>query len=225
MLVINIQSSVATKEDEEMDNSKVDTEDMCADTSNSTTSNTVLHNTLNCAGFPLYTSDECENSTNAGSSSSSSSSSNAAEKLLNSARRDTIKNTLYDMLNRMFPDGVQTLQQVKSLRPGEILNNRTGKVTYQVKQNQDVIKLSQGDKHASVLTKSKFEENQKLREKVALLKQKMAMERTKKKAQRGAGYSPCGWLEKSLQKHSQSIPVVQKRQGYCGLRRGFLLTD
>ena len=202
-----------------MDNSGVDTEDMC---DAQATSNTVLPNTLNCTGFPLYTSDGIDNSAELNSRSSSSSS---GERLLNSARRDTIKNTLYDMLNRMFPDGIQTLQQVKSLRPGEILNNRTGKITYQVKQNQ--IRLSQADKHASVLTKSKFEENQKLREKVALLKQKMTMERTKKKAQRGAGYSPCGWLEKSLQKHSQSVPIVhvQKRQGYCGLKRGFLLTD
>ena len=219
MVVINIQSSVTTKEDEDMDNSGVDTEDMC---DAQATSNTVLPNTLNCTGFPLYTSDGIDNSAELNSRSSSSSS---GERLLNSARRDTIKNTLYDMLNRMFPDGIQTLQQVKSLRPGEILNNRTGKITYQVKQNQ--IRLSQADKHASVLTKSKFEENQKLREKVALLKQKMTMERTKKKAQRGAGYSPCGWLEKSLQKHSQSVPIVhvQKRQGYCGLKRGFLLTD
>ena len=221
MLVINIQSSLATKEDEEMGNSKVDTEDMC-DTQ--ATSNTVLPNTLNCTGFPLYTSGGCDNN---GESCSSSNSNTPAEKLISSTRRDTIKNTLYDMLNRMFPDGIQTLQQVKNLRPGEILNNKTGKITYQVKQNQDMIRLSQADKHASVLTKSKFEENQKLREKVALLKQKMTMERTKKKAQRGAGYSPCGWLEKSLQKHSQSVPIVhvQKRQGYCGLKRGFLLTD
>lgn len=215
MLVINIQSSLATKEDEEMDDSKVDMEDVC---DSSDTQSTVLPNTLNCTGFPLYT-DECE--------SAESCSDSPAEKLLNSTRRDTIKNTLYDMLNRMFPDGIQTLQQVKSLRPGEILNNKTGKVTYQVKKNQDVIKLSPAERHASVLTKSKFEENQKLREKVTLLKQKMAMERSKKKAQRGAGYSPCGWLEKSLQKHSQSLPTVhvQKRQGYCGLKRGFLLTD
>ena len=201
-----------------MDNSRVDTEDMC---DAQATSNTVLPNTLNCTGFPLYASDGCDNTECGGTASSS-------ERLLNSARRDTIKNTLYDMLNRMFPDGIQTLQQVKNLRPGEILNNKTGKVTYQVKQNQDMIKLNQVDKHASVLTKSKFEENQRLREKVALLKQKMTMERTKKKAQRGTGYSPCGWLEKSLQKHSQAaVPIVhvQKRQGYCGLKRGFLLTD
>lgn len=220
MLVINIQSSLATKEDEEMDNSKVDTEDMCDSTEAQTMPNSVLPNTLNCTGFPLY-ADEHDSS--AGSTSSSS---NPTDKLLNSTRRDTIKNTLYDMLNRMFPDGIQTLQQVKGLRPGEILNNKTGRVTYQVKQSQE-IKLSQADKHASVLTKSKFEENQKLREKVAILKQKMAMERSKKKAQRGTGHSPCGWLEKSLQKHSQSLPMVhvQKRQGYCGLKRGFLLTD
>ena len=219
MLVINIQSSLATKEDEEMDNSRLDTEDVC---DAQATSNTVLPNTLNCTGFPLYSSDGCDHS-----AESSSSSASPSERLLNLARRDTIKNTLYDMLNRMFPDGIQTLQQVKSLRPGEILNNKTGKVTYQVKQSQEMIKLSKADKHASVLTKSKFEENQRLREKVALLKQKMTMERTKKKAQRGAGYSPCGWLEKSLQKHSQAVPIVhvQKRQGYCGLKRGFLLTD
>ena len=213
MLVINIQSSVATKEDEEMDNSKVDMEDVC---DSHATSSTILPNTLNCSGFPLYTSDECD--------TTEASDISPADKLLNSARRDTFKNTLYEMLTRMFPDGVQTLQQVKNLRPGEILNNKTGKVTYQVKQNQDVRHV---DRHASVLTRSKFEENQRLREKVALLKQRMVMERAKKKTQRGGGHSPCGWLEKSLQKHSQSIPIVhvQKRQGYCGLKRGFLLTD
>ena len=219
MLVINIQSSLATKDDDDMDNSKVDTEDMSDSTvAQPAVSNNVLPNTLNCTGFPLYADD---------SDSSTGSSISPTEKLINSARRDTIKNTLYDMLSRMFPDGIQTFQQVKKLRPGEILNNKTGKVTYQVKQNQDMLKLSQADRHASILTKSKFEENQKLREKVALLKQKMAVERSKKKAQRGAGHSPCGWLEKSLQKHSQSSPLVhvQKRQGYCGLKRGFLLTD
>lgn len=219
MLVINIQSSLATKEDEEMDSSKVDSQDMCDSSEAQSMTNAVLPNTLNCSGFPLY----AEHDNTAGSSSGG----NTTEKLLISARRDTIRHTLYDMLSRMFPDGIQTLQQVKGLRPGEILNNRTGKVTYQVK-NQDMIKLSQADKQASVLTKSKFEENQKLREKVALLKQKMAMERLKKKAQRGAGHSPCGWLEESLQKHSQSAPPivhVQKRHGYCGLKRGFLLTD
>lgn len=221
MLVINIQTTLATRDDEEIDSSKVDSEDMCDSSDTATTSNTVLPNTLNCAGFPLY-ADEHENSTNTVPSSNHSD-----NKLMNSARRDTIKNTLYDMLNRMFPDGIQTLQQVRSLKPGEILSNRTGKVTYHIKQNQDMIKTSHADRHASVLTKSKFEENQKLREKVALLKQKMAMERSKKKAQRGSGHSPCGWLEKSLQKHSQSLPIVhvQKRQGYCGLKRGFLLTD
>ena len=221
MLVINIQSSLATKEDEEMDSSKVDSQEMCDSSEAQPMSNAVLPNTLNCTGFPLYT-DAHGNSTGSGGSD------NTTEKLLISARRDTIKHTLYEMLNRMFPDGIQTLQEVKGLRPGGILNNKTGKVTYQVKHNQDMIKLSQADKHASVLTKSKFEENQKLREKVALLKQKMAMERLKKKAQRGGGHSPCGWLEESLQKHSQCSPAlvhVKKRQGYCGLKRGFLLTD
>lgn len=215
MLVINIQGSLATKDDEDVDNSS---EEMCNPSDAKLTLNTVLPNTLNCTGFPLYTDDSVTGSNGNGS---------PTERQLSSTRRNTVKNTLYDMLNRMFPDGIQTLQQVKNLRPGEILNNKTGKVTYQVKQNQDVIRLSQVDRQASVLTKSKFEENQKLREKVILLKQKMAMERSKKKAQRGAGHSPCGWLEKSLQKHSQSIPVlhVQKRQGYCGLKRGFLLTD
>jgi len=222
MLVINVQSTTAAKNNDK--NMDIDSEDMCDSssdrTANDPSSSTPNNNTINCTGFPLYASEEDNRST------SVSSSERGSRDTVQSARRTIIKNTLCDVFSKIFPEGVHTLQNIKDMKAGDLLNSRNGEVTYELKQSKSKKHDDHFDKRASVLTKSKFEDNQRLREKVEHLRHKMATERARKKARRSNGASPCGWLEKSIQTYPpSSIPLQQQRQGYCGLKRGFLLAD
>jgi len=197
--------------------------DMCDSSSDRTdndpSSSAPNNNTINCTGFPLYASEDDITDANA------SSSERGLRDTVQNARRTIIKNTLCDMLSKIFPEGVHTLQSIKDMKAGNLLNTKNG-VTYELKQPRNKKHDEYFDKRASVLTKSKFEDNQRLREKVEHLRHKMATERVRKKARRSNGASPCGWLEKSIQTYPpSSIPSQSQRQGYCGLKRGFLLAD
>ena len=221
MLVINVQSTTAAKNNDK--NMDIDSEDMCDSssdrTANDPSSSTPYNNTINCTGFPLYASEEDNRSTDTCVSTSERGSRDTVQ----SARRTIIKNTLCDVFSKIFPEGVHTLRNIKDMKASNLLNSRNGEVTYELKQSKSRKHNDHSDKRASVLTKSKFE---RLREKVEHLRHKMATERARKKARRSSCASPCGWLEKSIQTYPpSSIPSQQQRQGYCGLKRGFLLAD
>ena len=78
---------------------------------------------------------------------------------------------------------------------------------------------------APLMSKSKFEENEQLKEKVASLKWKMQHQRALKLAKRKGEKSPCGWLEALDVSIPQEPPKPRKQTGFCGLKRGFLLAD
>jgi len=209
MLVINVQSSLGAER-----RAEEETEDTCDSNfdriSNTPSSSTPNNNTINCTGFPLYANEE-ENT--------------SEDPSLREAGRSIIKHTLCNMFNRLFPEGVHAVRNVKDLRAGDVLQTRNGGVTYELKPKNKK-RDDSADKRTSVLTKSKFEDNQKLREKVEHLRHKMATERARKKARRSSSASPCGWLERSIQTYPpSSISSQPKRPGYCGLKRGFLLAD
>jgi len=208
-----------------LDSVEEETDSMCDSSSDRTSydpsSSTPNNNTINCTGFPLYASEE----DNGGTDNIACSSQRGLRNTVQSARRTIIKNTLCDVFSKIFPEGVHTLRNIKDMKAGDLLNSRN-EVTYELTQSRSKKRGDHSDKRASVLTKSKFEDNQRLREKVEDLRHKMATERARKKARRSNGASPCGWLEKSIQTYPpSSIPSLQQRQGYCGLKRGFLLAD
>lgn len=74
-------------------------------------------------------------------------------------------------------------------------------------------------------TKSKLEEHEQLREKVARLKWKMQKQRAVKLAKRKGEKSPCGWMEALDVKFPEASLKPHKRTNFCGLKRGFLLAD
>lgn len=77
------------------------------------------------------------------------------------------------------------------------------------------------------LTQSKFEENETLRNKVAMLKWKMQHCRAERKAKRKRSDkpSPCGWMEAIDCDISTPPPKIRRKTGVCGFKRGFLLAD
>jgi len=79
--------------------------------------------------------------------------------------------------------------------------------------------------HEVPLSKSKFEENEQLKEKVARLKWKMQQQRAVKLAKRKGEKSPCGWLEAIEFNMPEEPPKPRKQTGFGGLKRGFLLAD
>lgn len=85
-----------------------------------------------------------------------------------------------------------------------------------------------GSRHAicenAMMSKARLEENQQLKDKVASLKWQMQQKRALKLAKRRGIPSPCGWME-ALQCTSTDAPRVRKRTGFCGLKRGFLLSE
>lgn len=77
------------------------------------------------------------------------------------------------------------------------------------------------------LTQSKFEENEALRNKVAMLKWRMQHCRAERKAKRKRcdKPSPCGWMEAIDCDIAAPPPKIRRKTGICGLKRGFLLAD
>ena len=78
---------------------------------------------------------------------------------------------------------------------------------------------------AMTTTKSKLEEHEQLREKVARLKWRMQKQRAVKLAKRKGEKSPCGWMEALDVKFPEASLKPHKRTNFCGLKRGFLLAD
>ena len=76
----------------------------------------------------------------------------------------------------------------------------------------------------AMMSKARLEENQQLRDKVATLKWQMQQKRALKLAKRRGTPSPCGWME-ALQCTPTDTPRLRKRTGFCGLKRGFLLSE
>ena len=83
----------------------------------------------------------------------------------------------------------------------------------------------QGTHEAAALSsKSKFEENKQLKEKVARLKWKMQQQRAVKLAKRKGEKSPCGWMEALDVKFPEAVPKPSEQQpSFCGFKPGFLL--
>ena len=77
------------------------------------------------------------------------------------------------------------------------------------------------------LTQSKLEENEALRNKVAMLKWKMQHCRAQRKAKRKRcdKPSPCGWMEAIDCDIAAPPPKIRKKTGVCGFKSGFLLAD
>ncbi len=75
------------------------------------------------------------------------------------------------------------------------------------------------------LSKAKLEEQQQLKDKVASLKWQMQHKRALKMARRKGERSPCGWMEALNCDMPTNEPKTINRSGFCGMKRGFLLTD
>ena len=73
------------------------------------------------------------------------------------------------------------------------------------------------------LTQSRFEENESMRDKVAMLKWKMQHCRAERKARRKRSDkpSPCGWMEAIDCDISTPPPKIRRKTGVCGFKRGF----
>ena len=78
----------------------------------------------------------------------------------------------------------------------------------------------------ALVSKAQFEENEQLKEKVALIKYRMQQQRAAKAARRRikGEKSPCGWMERlNCEVPAKPSPLVQET-GFCGLKKGFLLS-
>ena len=80
---------------------------------------------------------------------------------------------------------------------------------------------------SSQFSRIQFEENEVLKNKVALLKWKMQQQRAirKLKRERVDKPSPCGWMEAIDFDLEAPPPKMRKKTGFCGMKSGFLLSD
>jgi hypothetical protein len=78
---------------------------------------------------------------------------------------------------------------------------------------------------AAAPSKSHFEENEQLKGKMAQVRYRMQQLRAEKAARRRekGGKSPCGWME-SMNCEAPAKPQLVPDTGYCGLKKGFLLS-
>ena len=78
----------------------------------------------------------------------------------------------------------------------------------------------------ALLSKTHFEENEQLKGKVAQIKYRMQQLRAVKAARRRVkgGKSPCGWMERLNCDVPTEPPQIVSNTGYCGLKKGFLLS-
>ena len=78
----------------------------------------------------------------------------------------------------------------------------------------------------TLLSKTHFEENEQLKGKMAQVKYRMQQLRAAKAARRRekGGRSPCGWMEKLNCDTPSKPPQLLNNTGYCGLKKGFLLS-
>lgn len=78
----------------------------------------------------------------------------------------------------------------------------------------------------ALFSKTRFEENEQLRGKMAQIKYRMQQLRAVKAARRKVkgGKSPCGWMERLNCEVPTNPPQIVPTTGYCGLKKGFLLS-
>lgn len=116
----------------------------------------------------------------------------------------------------------------------EILHSRTTMTSYGSEGGEDPSKTtsSSGSADSSLaaadsanLSKTKLEEQQALKDKVASLKWQMQHKRAERMAKRKGERSACGWMEARNCDMPGSKPKEIKRTGFCGMKRGFLLSD
>ena len=79
---------------------------------------------------------------------------------------------------------------------------------------------------AATPSKSQFEENEQLKGKMAQVRYRMQQLRAEKAARRRekGGKSPCGWMERMNCELPSKPPQLVSDTGYCGLKKGFLLS-
>ena len=114
----------------------------------------------------------------------------------------------------------------------EILHSKTTMTSYGAESSDGHDKAGSGEARnsggqgndASGLSKAKLEECQQLKDKVASLKWQMQHKRALKMARRKGERSPCGWMEALNCDMPTSEPKTIERSGFCGMKRGFLLT-
>lgn len=113
----------------------------------------------------------------------------------------------------------------------EILHSKTTMTSYGSDMEDDKSTSSSDSDNGdlplhenSLLSKKKLEENEQLRDKVAQLKWKMQQRRALKLAKRKGERSPCGWMEARNCEMPREPPKARERSGFCGLKRGFLLS-
>ena len=77
-----------------------------------------------------------------------------------------------------------------------------------------------------VVSKTHFEENEQLKGKMAQVRYRMQQLRAEKAARRRekGGKSPCGWMERLNCQVPAKPPQFVPNTGYCGLKKGFLLS-
>ena len=88
-----------------------------------------------------------------------------------------------------------------------------------------LVSSDQAAHEAASSSKSRFEENKQLKEKVARLKWRMQQQRAVKLAKRKGEKSPCGWMEALDIKFPEASPKPSEQPGFCGFKRGFLLSQ
>lgn len=111
----------------------------------------------------------------------------------------------------------------------EILHSKTTMTSYgsegEGSSKADAGDANGSDKHRQHISKARLEEHQQIKDKVADLKWRMQHKRALKMAKRKGERSPCGWMEALNCDMPRGEPKPMLRSGYCGLKRGFLLTD
>ena len=89
-----------------------------------------------------------------------------------------------------------------------------------------IVSLSGQQHEVAVMSRAQFEENEQLKGKMALIKYRMQQQRAVKAAKRRVRgeKSPCGWMERLNCEMPSKPPLTVPLTGYCGLKKGFLLS-
>ena len=164
-----------------------------------------------------------------------------------SMKRKAVMEAIGEILKKMYA------QRVKGKVPGtfkgrfsseftcdsdmhDIIHSRTtmtsyGEMLMDGGSSKTTLKSATGD--SSNLSKTRFKENEELRDKVALLKWRMQQQKAMrglKRRRTAESVTPAGdrdWpKEEGVECDMNGPPLkLRKKTGFCGLKRGFLLTD
>ena len=163
------------------------------------------------------------------------------KRALSERKRYVVTQAVEKLLQKMFPEGLQSLNQY-TVKAQNMSGTSTIGGTFQVQSfrrdhtrqahttsKQHKMKELRYARSAAGIASS--EQDCILQKKVALLKKRMFDRRLEKKMKREGVNSPCGWLEAAIKKTRVAAPMpppshsrtLRRRLGYCGLRKGFLL--